>query len=247
MSTELNSKLFSAADSLRSKMDASEYKNYLLGLIFYKYLSDKLLEQVVELSGESAEEFDTAEKQTALYRDLLNDEDTRNDLLETLVDTLNYNIEPEYLFNVLAENAKLVYFAGFLIRARIKSEYNAVFVYQNTLTCSYYNYINILSQRSGQPGVNAQEYGDFSISLPTLPEQTKIGDFFQSLDATVALREQELETLKTSKQGFLQKMFPRAQDKASPNCALLALRKIGKKRNWEMWLKLQVEEHQAHK
>lgn len=31
---ELNSKLFSAADNLRSKMDASEYKNYLLGLIF---------------------------------------------------------------------------------------------------------------------------------------------------------------------------------------------------------------------
>ncbi|XHM45955.1 type I restriction-modification system subunit M N-terminal domain-containing protein (plasmid) [Enterococcus devriesei] len=30
-------------------MDASEYKNYLLGLIFYKYLSDKLLQQVVLL------------------------------------------------------------------------------------------------------------------------------------------------------------------------------------------------------
>lgn len=106
MSTELNTKLFSAADSLRSKMDASEYKNYLLGLIFYKYLSDQLLKQVVELSGESPDEFDTAEKQTKLYQDLLNDEDTRDDLLETLVDTLNYDIEPEFLFNVLAENAK---------------------------------------------------------------------------------------------------------------------------------------------
>ena len=53
MGAELNSKLFSAADNLRSKMDASEYKNYLLGLIFYKYLSDKLLEKVVELADES--------------------------------------------------------------------------------------------------------------------------------------------------------------------------------------------------
>ncbi|SUX15234.1 Type I restriction-modification system methyltransferase subunit [Carnobacterium divergens] len=43
MSVELNQRLFSAADNLRSKMDASEYKNYLLGLIFYKYLSDKLV------------------------------------------------------------------------------------------------------------------------------------------------------------------------------------------------------------
>ena len=71
MGAELNQKLFSAADNLRSKMDASEYKNYLLGLIFYKYLSDKLLEKVVELAGESLDEFSNADKQTVLYRQLL--------------------------------------------------------------------------------------------------------------------------------------------------------------------------------
>jgi type I restriction enzyme M protein len=64
---ELNTILFSAADNLRSKMDASEYKNYLLGLIFYKYLSDRSLEKVVEIADESLEEYDTAEKQTQLY------------------------------------------------------------------------------------------------------------------------------------------------------------------------------------
>ena len=35
--TELYQALWNSADVLRSKMDASEYKNYLLGLIFYKY------------------------------------------------------------------------------------------------------------------------------------------------------------------------------------------------------------------
>ncbi|MGE1031922.1 type I restriction-modification system subunit M [Bacillus sp. GKis3/1] len=103
---ELNSKLFSAADNLRSKMDASEYKNYLLGLIFYKYLSDKLLEKVVEIADESLEEYNTQEKQTQLYRESLADEDIKNDLIETLVDTLGYDIEPEYLFNVLTNQAK---------------------------------------------------------------------------------------------------------------------------------------------
>jgi type I restriction enzyme M protein len=93
---ELNSKLFSAADNLRSKMDASEYKNYLLGLIFYKYLSDKLLEKVVEIADESLEEYNTQEKQTQLYRESLTDEDIKNDLIETLVDTLGYDIEPGY-------------------------------------------------------------------------------------------------------------------------------------------------------
>ncbi|WHX25028.1 type I restriction-modification system subunit M [Virgibacillus halodenitrificans] len=105
--TELNTRLFSAADNLRSKMDASEYKNYLLGLIFYKYLSDRLLEKVVEIADEPQEEYNTKEKQTQLYIDLLADEDIKDDLIETLVDTLGYDIEPNYLFNVLANEATL--------------------------------------------------------------------------------------------------------------------------------------------
>lgn len=102
----LNTILFSAADNLRSKMDASEYKNYLLGLIFYKYLSDRLLVKVVELSEESLDEYYTADKQTELYKTLLADEDIKSDLIETLVDTLGYDIEPAYLFNVLTNQAK---------------------------------------------------------------------------------------------------------------------------------------------
>jgi type I restriction enzyme M protein len=103
---QLNTILFSAADNLRSKMDASEYKNYLLGLIFYKYLSDRLLEKVVEIADESLEEYDTVEKQTQLYVALLADEEIATDLSETLVDTLGYDIEPAYLFNVLTNQAK---------------------------------------------------------------------------------------------------------------------------------------------
>lgn len=106
LGAELNQRLFSAADNLRSKMDASEYKNYLLGLIFYKYLSDKLLQTVVTLADESLEEYDTPTKQTELYKELLEDEDSRQDLIDTLVDTLSYDIEPDYLFSSLAEQAK---------------------------------------------------------------------------------------------------------------------------------------------
>lgn len=104
--SQLNTILFSAADNLRSKMDASEYKNYLLGLIFYKYLSDRLLVKVVEMAEESLDEYDTADKQTQLYDRLLADEDIKSDLIETLVDTLGYDIEPAYLFNVLTNQAK---------------------------------------------------------------------------------------------------------------------------------------------
>lgn len=48
-SKDLISVLWSGADVLRSKMDANEYKNYLLGIVFYKYLSDSFLIRVYDL------------------------------------------------------------------------------------------------------------------------------------------------------------------------------------------------------
>ncbi|SFX73962.1 type I restriction enzyme M protein [Thermoactinomyces sp. DSM 45891] len=103
--SKLNIKLYSAADNLRSKMDASEYKNYLLGLIFYKFLSDKLLRKVVELSGESLTEYNISKKQTDLYKKALADEDQKQNVKETLIDILDYEIEPKYLFSELVEQA----------------------------------------------------------------------------------------------------------------------------------------------
>ncbi|WP_199173961.1 restriction endonuclease subunit S [Sporosarcina sp. P16a] len=46
-------------------------------------------------------------------------------------------------------------------------------------------------------------------SIPSLEEQTKIGEFFKQLDDLIALQQQELTILKQTKQGFLQKMFPK--------------------------------------
>src|SRR3989344_1117955 len=38
----LERQLWGVANALRGKMNADEYKNYILGFIFYKYLSEKL-------------------------------------------------------------------------------------------------------------------------------------------------------------------------------------------------------------
>ena len=92
------------------------------------------------------------------------------------------------------ENDGKVYYAGFLIRARINSQFDSEFIFQNTLTSSYNNFIKVTSQRSGQPGVNAKEYGEFEIYVPSLLEQQKIGAFFKSLDDTIALQECKLNT-----------------------------------------------------
>ncbi len=48
-SKDLLQVLWSGADVLRGKMDANEYKTYLLGLVFFKYLSDSYLSKVYDL------------------------------------------------------------------------------------------------------------------------------------------------------------------------------------------------------
>lgn len=82
-----------------------------------------------------------------------------------------------------------VYFAGFLIRARIEESADPEFVYQATLTDAYKKYVAITSQRSGQPGVNAQEYADYHLMLPSRTEQQQIGMTLRSLDNLIALHQ----------------------------------------------------------
>ena len=103
----------------------------------------------------------------------------------------------------------LVYYAGFLIRGRVKDEFAPEFVFQNTLTDDYEKFIRITSQRSGQPGVNAQEYAGYEISMPTYKEQKKIGQYFSNLDHLITLHQRKCDETKKLKKYMLQNMFPR--------------------------------------
>lgn len=120
-----------------------------------------------------------------------------------------------------------VYFAGFLIRAKIKDNFNPDFVFQNTLTANYERFISITSMRSGQPGVNAQEYSNYEFMVPTLPEQEAIGSFFSVLDQLITLHQRKLDTLKEQKKTYLKLLFP-AKGQTKP-----ALRFQGFEDDWE--------------
>ncbi|HFI0187120.1 TPA: restriction endonuclease subunit S [Streptococcus suis] len=109
-----------------------------------------------------------------------------------------------------------VYFAGFLIRVKIKDTFNPDFVFQNTLTSNYERFISITSMRSGQPGVNAQEYSNYEIMFPTLSEQEAIGSFFSDLDQLITLHQRKLDDVKELKKALLQKMFPKGNGNDFP-------------------------------
>lgn len=72
-SKDLISVLWSGADILRSKMDANEYKDYLLGIVFYKYLSDSFLIKVYDMICDGKP--DTLKEALDVYSEELNGED----------------------------------------------------------------------------------------------------------------------------------------------------------------------------
>ncbi|WP_208454710.1 restriction endonuclease subunit S [Jeotgalicoccus aerolatus] len=100
-----------------------------------------------------------------------------------------------------------VYYAGFLIRARINATTNPEFIFQNTLTKKYKKFVSVTSQRSGQPGINAKVYKNYYISMPQIDEQDKIGKFLKSLDNNIILHHSKANLINLIKKEYLHKMF----------------------------------------
>ena len=88
---ELHTKLWAIANDLRGNMEANEFKNYILGLIFYRYLSEKVENRANDLLSEDE----------ISYNEAYEDEEYREGLQEELIEQLGYFIEPKYLFSSL--------------------------------------------------------------------------------------------------------------------------------------------------
>ena len=102
-SKDLISVLWSGADILRSKMDANEYKNYLLGIIFYKYLSDSFLIKVYDMICDSKPQ--TLKEALDVYVKELKSEDGE-ELKQGMKEECHYVIEPELTYTYFADAAR---------------------------------------------------------------------------------------------------------------------------------------------
>ncbi|KAA8372613.1 type I restriction-modification system subunit M [Leuconostoc carnosum] len=103
MTTTLEQQLWAAADILRGKMDASEYKNYLLGLVFYKYLSDAELREVYEQENGQTTDFPD---RTIQYQTLTEwFEEDAEELTEIIQLQKGYFIQPAQLFYTYRQQA----------------------------------------------------------------------------------------------------------------------------------------------
>ncbi len=86
---ELHKKLWSIANDLRGNMDASEFRNYILGLIFYRFLSEKTEEQIAELLSDDDISYEDAWENPE-YQEAITDELTKR---------IGFVIEPQYLYS----------------------------------------------------------------------------------------------------------------------------------------------------
>lgn len=90
---ELHTKLWKMANSLRGNMDANEFKDYILGLIFYRYVCEH-------------EEIEFKDKLHISVEELYKQDSVKCREIAVLNLGLGYFIEPQYLFNKMVESIK---------------------------------------------------------------------------------------------------------------------------------------------
>lgn len=108
MEKSLEQVLWDSANVMRQTMGAADYMDYALGLIFYKHLSDKVLESAARTlvdAGEVEEsEVGTEKERQAAYQKYYQDEDYRDDLLASM--DMDYTIAPAFTFTALMDEVR---------------------------------------------------------------------------------------------------------------------------------------------
>lgn len=92
-SQELANQLWAIANELRGNMDASKFKNYILGVIFYRYLSERTENYMNDLLKDDG----------ISYREALENEQFAPTVKEWSIEHLGYIIEPKYLWASLID------------------------------------------------------------------------------------------------------------------------------------------------
>jgi type I restriction enzyme M protein len=99
---QLEQQLWNIANTLRGKMDADEFRDYILGFIFYKYLSEKMQLNANKILKDSGE--------TIQYQDIDEATDEGKEYLQAIkdetVEGLGYFLKPSELFSSIANRGK---------------------------------------------------------------------------------------------------------------------------------------------
>lgn len=94
---ELEKRLWNIANALRGNMSPDEFRDYILGFIFYKYLSERMHQYADGILAEDGIKFDAIDEETKEGQEYL------EAIKEESIDHLGYFLKPSELFHVIAE------------------------------------------------------------------------------------------------------------------------------------------------
>ena len=103
-----------------------------------------------------------------------------------------------------------LYYAGFLIRANVTT-HDPYFVFSQLHTHRYWRWVSIMSARSGQPGINSQEYSSFPIFTTSIEEESKIAKLLSLIDERIATQNKIIDKLQSLIKGISSKIFATIQ------------------------------------
>lgn len=110
-----------------------------------------------------------------------------------------------YLYN---KNDGELIFAGFLIRFKPNNEIlDSRYLKLYTETKAYWKWVKVMSSRTGQPGINGNEYGKLSLPIPPLEEQKQIAEILSTTDEKLESLRAKKEAFETLKKGLMQKLL----------------------------------------
>ncbi len=99
-------------------------------------------------------------------------------------------------------------FAGFLIRVRPDpAQLVPSYLAAIATTKAYWDWVQLMSMRSGQPGVNGNEYAQMPLFLPPMSEQTAIAEVLTDMDAELSALGQRRDKTRALKQAMMQELL----------------------------------------
>lgn len=104
-----------------------------------------------------------------------------------------------------------LYYAGFLIRVNVTT-HDPYFIFSQLHTHRYWRWVSIMSARSGQPGINSQEYSSFPIFTTSIEEESKIAKLLSLIDECIATQNKIIDKLQSLIKGIRNKLFENDKD-----------------------------------
>ena len=113
-----------------------------------------------------------------------------------------------------------LYYAGFLIRANVTT-HDPYFVFSQLHTHRYWRWVSIMSARSGQPGINSQEYSSFPIYTTSIEEESKIAKLLSLLDERISNQSKIIDKLQSLIKGLNDTLYAQHSDEVMTSFAEL--------------------------